>query len=383
MLTLITGGEILDPAPRGVQSLLLVNDRIEGIGDYDRGRLAACGLHCEVVDARGCVVLPGLIDPHVHFLGGGGEGGFATRTPELQLSELLRGGVTTAVGCLGTDGVTRHMTALLAKARALTEEGISTYIYTGNYHLPTPTITGSIRSDVIIIDKIIGAGEIAISDHRSSQPTADELAKVVSEAAVGGLLSGKAGVTHFHTGSGKQRLRLLHTLLDQYEIRPDTIYATHINRSNALVDDAIALAERGAYVDIDAADVGLGKWARYYRHHGGIMERLTFSSDGNGSNPKMDEQGQITSIEHTNAASLFREFVASIHEYGFSLEEVLPSVTANTADVLKLRRKGRLQAGLDADVMILRKDSLELVHLFAMGRQMVKYGEVVVHGMFE
>ena len=72
--------------------------------------------------------MPGFIDGHVHMTGGGGEGGYATRTPELSLSDAIRGGVTTIVGCLGTDGVTRSLAALLAKARALDEEGISTFI---------------------------------------------------------------------------------------------------------------------------------------------------------------------------------------------------------------------------------------------------------------
>ncbi len=61
------------------------------------------------------------------LLGGGGEGGFQNRTPEVKLSQLTSAGVTTVVGCLGTDGVGRDMTALISKARGLEAEGITTY----------------------------------------------------------------------------------------------------------------------------------------------------------------------------------------------------------------------------------------------------------------
>ena len=73
------------------------------------------------------------------YIGGGGEGGFSTRTPEATLSDLTTAGVTTVVGTLGTDGIARDMNALLAKARGLEEEGITTYIYTGSYRLPLRT----------------------------------------------------------------------------------------------------------------------------------------------------------------------------------------------------------------------------------------------------
>lgn len=64
-------------------------------------------------------------------------------------------------------------------------------------------------------------------------------------------------------------------------------------------------------------------------------------------------------------------------EHGWTLAEVLPLCTRNPAAALKLKRKGRLQPGLDADLQIIRRDSLDLVHVFARGRQLLKDGEVV------
>src|SRR5699024_12721805 len=126
------------------------------------------------------------------------------------------------------------------------------------------------------------AAEIAISDSRSGQPSLHELAKLVGESRVGGLLSQKAGVTHFHTGPGKEYLSLLHQLLDCYEIPPANLYATHITRSKESLDDAIKLANRGYYVDM-SADSDTGEWLTYYKEQGGDMNPLTISSESHHS----------------------------------------------------------------------------------------------------
>ncbi|MDQ3038909.1 MAG: beta-aspartyl-peptidase, partial [Pseudomonadota bacterium] len=132
---------------------------------------------CTVVDAGGRIVCPGFVDSLVHVSGGGGEGGFATRTPALiDPQEALRSGITTVIGALGTDDVTRSLADLLAACRALTEKGLSAYSLTGSYQIPVTTLTGSIRSDLVLIQDMIGVGEIAIADHRGSHPTVDELA---------------------------------------------------------------------------------------------------------------------------------------------------------------------------------------------------------------
>ncbi|QOY35592.1 beta-aspartyl-peptidase [Anaerobacillus isosaccharinicus] len=381
MIKLIKNGEVYAPEYLGKQSLLIIDNKIAKMGEINES-IHTIGIDVEVIDAEGCIVMPGIIDPHVHLIGGGGEGGFATRTPEILLSDIVRSGITTVVGCLGTDGTTRHMTSLLAKARGLEEEGISTYIYTGNYHVPTPTITCCVKDDIIIVDKVIGAGEIAISDSRSAQPSVHEIAKLVAEARIGGLLSGKAGVTHFHIGPGKQRLQFLHQIMEDYEIPASKIYCTHITRSKELMDDAITLANKGAFVDM-TADHETGEWFAYYKKNGGDMQQLTFSSDGNGSLPVFDENGKLMGIGVASTFTLYEQFVATVREQGFPLEEVIPIVTSNTATALHLKHKGRLEQGKDGDVLVLSKEDLTIKHVLAKGKQMVKNGEVIVKGTFE
>jgi len=346
----------------GTQSLLLTGEQIAKIGTLDSKHLAALDLDVNVVDAKGALVVPGFIDPHAHIIGAGGEEGFASRMPEILVSQLVSAGITTVIGLLGTDTSTRNLTCLHAKACQLFDEGLTSYIYTGGFELPASTLTNSVIDDLVMIDKIIGTGEIAISDPRWLDPQLYDLAHVVFQTALGGKMGGKAGVTHFHTGPGKNKLSLLHQLLDEYEISPSSLYATHINRNEELVADGIALAKRGAYVDMDTVEEDLGERLTYYLEHGGPPQQITISSDA-----------------HTPKGSphkLYKQFTDCVHNYEMEITDLLPLLTSNVATVLKLSKKGRLQAGNDADVLILEKNSLEIRHLFARGRHWIKDGRL-------
>ena len=241
---LIRHADLYDPCHAGLRDILILNGTVAHIApDIDVGDLP--GL--EVLDAEGRAVVPGYIDQHVHIIGGGGESGPFSRTPEVPLSEVTRAGVTTVVGVIGTDGTTRHPESLLAKARALETEGISAYILTGSYELPLHTLTGDARRDIILIDKVLGIGELAISDHRSSQPTKDELKRVMTQARLGGMLSGKAGVVQFHLGTGKTGLRTLVEVIEETEIPAKHFIPTHLNRDPALFAEAKEFARLGGW----------------------------------------------------------------------------------------------------------------------------------------
>lgn len=253
MLKLIKNGKVHAPDYLEQKDILLIGDKIGYIAEQiDEPKNF---VDIEVIDASGKLVVPGFIDSHVHILGGGGEGGFKTRTPEIQLTDLTRGGVTTVVGCLGTDGTTRSMAGLLAKARGLEEEGITTFIYTGNYAVPVRTITGNIQDDIIMIDKVIGVGEIAISDHRSAQPTVQEITRIAAEARVGGILSGKAGIVNIHVGSGSRKVDFLLDIAENTEIPIKQFVPTHMNRNQELFEQAIYYAKKGGIVDFTTSSI--------------------------------------------------------------------------------------------------------------------------------
>ena len=253
----------------------------------------------------------------------------------------------------------RNLTCLHAKACQLWDEGLTAYMYTGGFELPASTLLGSVIDDLVLIDKVIGTGEIAISDPRWIDPTREDLAHVVAQTSLGG----KAGVTHFHTGPSPKKLKPIHELLAQYEMDPASLYVTHINRSEALIDDAITLAKRGVFVDMDTVEEDLGERVGYYLRQGGPPEQLTVSSDA-----------------HTPGGSsrkLYEQFVDCVHAHAIPLGDVLPLLTSHPAAALKLTTKGHLQSGSDADVLILNEDTLEIVHLFARGRHLIQDGRLV------
>ena len=366
MLTLIENGLVYSPEPLGVQSVLMAGGRIEKMGEVDKRAIEASGLDLEVIDASDCIVAPGLIDPHEHLLGGSGEEGFSSQTPEIFLRELAAAGVTTVVGCLGVDTTTKTMPGLLARAKALEEEGLTAYIWSGGYNVPPTTITGSIRNDLIFIDEVIGAGEIAISDNRATEPSIEELARLVSDVYVGGLLSGKSGVTHFHVGDHPKGLSPLRALVENQAVEPEWLYPTHIDRTRELTREAAAFTRLGAFVDIDTTEENLHEHLRRFIEDGGDLSRLTVSSDAAIASPR----------------TLYDQMRICVAEHGFALERVLQLATANTARVLKLGRKGRLEQGRDADAVILRRNTLEITHVFALGKPLVRDGEVVVTEQF-
>lgn len=366
MLTLIENGEVLAPEALGRKPLLLLGDRIGRIGEVDAHGAEALGLELEVIDARECWVVPGLVDPHIHLTGGSGEEGFSSRSPAIQLSELIPWGITTVVGVLGVDATTRVLPALLARVHGLEEEGISAWMYTGAYDVPPPTLTGSVREDLLFVDKVIGVGEIALSDERAVQPDLRDLARLATDAMIGGRLSGKAGVTHFHLGERPDRLAPLRSLIDDYGMKPETLYPSHVHRTDELLKEAVDLSRRGSFVDMDAAQENLAQKVREFLEQGGREDRLTLSSDADSNRP----------------ANLFLRWRECVLNEKIPLERALPLVTRNVAEALHLFRKGRLEPGADADVLVLRKDTLEIVHVIAKGRLLVRDGELQVREKF-
>ncbi|SFB43591.1 beta-aspartyl-peptidase [Clostridium frigidicarnis] len=390
MITIIKNGEVYSPEYLGKKDVVLVGDKIEGI--YDNIDIPKEFIDINVIDASGKLILPGFIDSHVHILGGGGEGGFKTRTPEIQLSDLLLGGITTVVGCLGTDGVCRDIKSLLAKARALDEEGITTYIYTGSYEIPVNTITDTVRSDVILIDKIIGAGEIAISDHRSSQGTFNDFVDVVAQARVGGMLSGKAGIVNVHIGDGKSELSYLSKMLQETDLPVSQVVPTHINRSEKVFHAGIQFAKLGGFVDLTTssdpefleedevkASIGL----RRMMEEGISIDQIMFSSDGQGSLPMYNKVGELIGLGIGSVQSLFREVKDAVKKDRVNLEDAIKVITSNPARALKLNSKGKIEKGMDADVVIIDKDQFKIANVIVEGREALSEGNLLIKGTFE
>lgn len=385
-LTLLRNAELYDPAPQGRCHVLVAGGRVAWLGTSVPALPRELGV--TDVDLAGARLVPGLIDCHVHVTGGGGEAGPESRVPPVPLSRFTSGGVTTVVGLLGTDDVTRNTASLVAATKGLANEGLSAFCYTGGYHVPPTTLTGTVRGDIALVDCIIGVGEIAVSDHRSSQPTLDELLKLAGEAHVGGLMSGKAGTCHLHVGDGARGLDLVRRALDLDEIPARVFHPTHVNRKKQLFDEALALAERGCTIDVTAFPVAEGEDAysaplaiEKYLLSGCPSDRLTVSSDAGGCLPVFADDKSVASYDVGEPGALAHTLKQLLCT-GHALERVLPAFTSNVARLLRFPGKGRIAVGADADLVVLTSAG-DISDVMAMGRWHVRNGRPAVRGTFE
>ena len=379
MLTLIQNADVYAPEHLGRSDLLIAGDKIERVApagelqiNYDRLR---------VLDAGGRRLVPGFIDIHVHITGGGGEQGYASRVPEARMEDIAKSGVTTVLGLLGTDGVSRSLQGLFAKTCALNAEGITAYMLTGSYSLPSVTMTGSVTEDIALIAPCIGL-KLAMSDHRSSHPDARMLTDAAAQARMGGLISGKKGLVTIHMGSGKAGLSPLFQLLEEAEVPVGNLLPTHMGRTDALFADGLRLMELGGNIDLTGSASG--------KAAGRILEalekgadpaRMTISSDGFGSQPRFDAQGNCTGLTWSKTDVLHAELKALLAA-GLSLSDALPFITRNAAERLGVQdKKGRIAERYDADFVLL-DDDMGIYAVAGKGEPIVWDYKTVKHGYF-
>jgi len=391
MITIIKNAKVYTPEYLGKKDVLLAGDKIACISDnISLGNIN--GLDISIIDGENKILTPGFIDAHVHILGGGGEGGFKTRTPEITLTDITTGGVTTIVGCLGTDGITRNMISLLAKARGLEEEGISSYVYSGSYHVPPTTITGDVMKDIVVVDKIIGIGEIALSDHRSSQPTYEEMIRLAADARVAGMLAGKAGIINIHLGDSMRMMEMLFKIIENTEIPVTQFLPTHTNRNEYLFEEAVRYAKAGGIIDFttssdpifwDSGEVKASRGLKKCLDQGIPDDRITFSSDAQGSMPLFNEKQECIGLGIGKVKSLFNEVKDAVLQDEVPFEKAIKVVTSNPASILKLSNKGRIEKKYDADVVLLDEETLEIDTVIAMGKIMIQNKKIKIFGTFE
>ena len=385
MLKLLTNAQVFAPEDLGLCHVLVGGGRIVAISDK-MAQVAAA--HATEFDLEGRRLIPGFIDGHAHVTGGGGESGFSTRVPPVPLGQFTCAGVTSVVGVLGTDDTTRDTRSLLAQTRGLREEGLGAWCHTGGYHVPPVTLTGSVRDDIVYLDPVIGIGELALSDHRSSQPTRDELLRIASDAHVAGMISGKAGIVHLHLGDGERGLDLVRQALRLSELPARVFNPTHVNRRKALFEEAIELAREGSTVDITAFPVAEDEdaWAAHvallkYLESGAPANRVTVSSDGGGCLPVFNDAGEMLHMDIGRPMSLI-ETLQTLLDGGSALAQVLPAFTSNVADILRLHDRGRIRDGDAADLIVLN-DKNEISDVMIAGIWHVQAGAQQVFGQFE
>ncbi len=358
-MILIKNAELYSPEYRGKQDILIAGEKIVMISssiDLDLPSLT-------IIDAEGEMVHPGLIDGHVHAIGGGGEAGMISRVPPLSERKIAEGGVTSLVGLLGTDGYTRTVRDLVAKIKGYREWGLSAWALTGSYQVPSITLTGSVGDDITFVDEIIGV-KVAVADHRCSFPTTDELIRLASEARLASLMSGKAGLVHIHVGGTDLGIQQLFDIHERCPIPISHFYPTHMGSH---MEQAREWAEIGGHVDItchDDADIKARELLEKY------PDQITLSTDSNGSFPKWNSDK--TAIVGMGAGSIseLKVYLDKLLSSDMDKALALKSVTENPANAMKLKGKGRVQEGYDADIII--RDGKNLRYVIAKGQMLVK-----------
>lgn len=387
MLTLIKNAEVYTPEKLGQKDVLLAGSSIVAIADEIN---LPESVSARVIDASGMYMVPGFIDAHVHIAGAGGEGGPASRTPEMLLSDMISAGVTTVIGCLGTDGITRSVESVLMKVKSLRAEGVSAWMYTGAYQVPTPSITGDYARDIALIEEVIGVGEVAISDHRSSVPSNEELTRMTAHARVAGMIAGKAGIINIHMGDAREPFNPLYKVVETSELSLRQFLPTHINRNDYIFEDAKTYGLKG-YLDITTSsypyypdeEIKPATALRLLIEAGVPAEHITFTSDACGSLPGFDPvTGELIKMETGKPLSNLLELRDAVFEEKLPLETALKVLTSNPARILKLKKKGNIVKGMDADVLLLSKD-LRINAVFALGQQVLENGVLLKKGTYE
>lgn len=376
---------VFAPEPLGVRDVLIGGGKILAI-ETNLDPMPVKGL--KTINAKGLIMIPGLIDSHVHIAGAGGEGGPGTRTPEMSLKQMLEGGITSVVGCLGTDGMTRRLESVLMKVKALRQSGVSAWMYTGSYQVPPPTILEDAGRDIAIIDEVIGVGEIAIADHRSSCPSVRELARLASQARVGGMLGGKAGIMNLHIGDAANPFEMIYQVLKISEVPVTQFMPTHCNRNRGIFEDAKTYGKEGL-VDLTTCsyhyypDVEVKPSEGVVRliEAGVPMEHITMSSDACGSLPEFDDSGNLVKLRTGQPKTLFKEFIDLVRQEDWPMDRAAPVVTSNVAQHLKLHAKGRIKPGMDGDTVLLDENH-NIVHLTANGTLMIEDGTIIAKSNF-
>ncbi len=367
MLKLIRNVEVYAPQRKGKNDILICGDKIAAI----EPSIECNSPLLEIVDADGLIAIPGLIDQHVHIIGGGGESGFISRIDPLPIGDCIEAGVTTVVGLLGTDSTTKDVHSLVAYAKALNAAGITAYCLTGSYAYPSPTITGSVRDDIVYISEVIGV-KLAISDHRSSYPSRDEILRIASQARIGGLLSNKPGFVHLHLGKEKRGLKDIFDIVTNTDMPISQFKPTHVGNQ---LKDAFEFAALGGYIDFSTGHDFEATAALIKQALENVDPKLvTLSTDANGSLPVWNNRSELVGMFKGKISSLLQTIRLLVLKQKVPLEDALALVTENVARGLMIYpQKGILATGSCADLILL-DSSIEVHTVFAKGRELLSNG---------
>lgn len=378
MFILIKDAHIYNPYNVGKKDILIANEKIVQIKDNINFTFD----NLKTIQAKDKIIIPGFIDKHIHITGGGAEAGFKSKVPEVKLSTLIKSGITSVVGLLGTDSISRNIENLLAKTKALKEQGMNAYCLSGAYEYPSPTLTGSIKKDIAFIDEIIGT-KIAISDHRDSAITINELSRLALDTRVGGMIGSKKSFLTIHMGDFNQYLNKIYACIEENYINIKIFQPTHVARNKELFYEAIKFNKKGGYIDISAD----GNFESIYeifsilKQQKANFDLITLSSDGNGSWSEYDENGCLIKIGASRCDLIYQRIKELIQAKILTFEDALKLGTKNVANSIGINA-GEIKYGCNADIVMLDKD-LNIDTVIIKGKVFLENKKLLVTDMFE
>jgi beta-aspartyl-dipeptidase (metallo-type) len=336
-----------------------------------------------VVDATGKLVFPGFVDQHVHILGVGAPLG---QGKPISFQGVVKSGATSLVGTLGLDTTSRPLPALLLKTKVLRLCGLNALMYTGSLVFPPATLTGSVASDIMLVDEIVGV-KVGLGEPSFRRPELGELENLITEVRRAALLSGRQTVAHIHlAASAVEWIENIESILVRRGVPYPQLVLTHVNRSPALLERALRYAKNGGCVDLTTcirpperpSSVKPSTGFKDYLRAGGPPELVTFSSDGNSF--RVLENGVV---DYTRPETILEEFRDCVAKEGIPIPQALAVVTRNPAVRLGMaNERGSLREGLWADIVLFSKD-LKLTDLMAGGRWLMREGNIARIGPFE
>jgi beta-aspartyl-dipeptidase (metallo-type) len=113
------------------------------------------------------------------------------------------------------------------------------------------------------------------------------------------------------------------------------------------------------------------------------VEHITFTSDACGSLPGFDPvTGELVKLETGLPSANLRELRDAVITEKIPLETALKVLTLNPAKILKLKQKGKIEPGMDADILLLDGE-LNIHSVFALGTRVIENGVLLKKGTYE
>lgn len=383
-LTVLHDAHVFGPEDLGVNDVLIAGERVVALAPG----LDVGGLPVTSIDAGGRRVVPGLVDGHLHIVGGGGNEGYASRIPELWVGELALAGITTVAAPPGLDMVGKNLEGILAKAYALQSEGVTAYVYAGGFQRPFRTLTGSLLHDVFTVEKIVGV-KVALGEPKASRFADHELVEIATQLHWLAGATGKACLLHAHLGQSADPAEQLLHAMHESGAPASRFQATHCNYTTDALEAGRLVAAAGGFADFNPIltpefghprAIPAAKAVLQTLDAGVDSSLVTMTTDGNASVPILREDGSRGTYE--KSLGWLWDTVVELVSSGLELPQALSFVTTNPARALRLPRKGSVRVGADADLLVLGPD-LTIDHVFARGNHLLEDGRPLVTSMYE